>query len=486
MMKRRTFIKSVGALGFTASLPAMFSSELIRRAAAAPALNEVYFMAPSVMPQVINVFLYGGPSELAGNLTNIEDINGNSQNPYPADLLRAIMDEEGKITPNGFWSDAGGEAMEDMLASGDMSIYRTVYRRKHNSRAHRPSIFSCLTGNLDINSSPGMGTTLAAVLYKNQNVLGKPIEEFVLPFVSFEGASTAFLSGAGNPLPLAIRSISLDRRFNNPYFRSGNAQFNTALDNLAAQMSTGADTRYANAFAGFRTRQDLEQRIGGFALTLNDTGSLPLLPVGDVDAGDNGRLRYPDTRYTDRIKAAVTLAIANPDSLFIAVGGGIGGWDDHDSAIERYTDRMQALMTTLRAATKHIKYATRPGGGSTGNIIINVFGDFGRNVNLNNSMGWDHGNNQNFYTFGGADLRPAGALGKIVGKTERFGSSKKNRQFTRPVADSYEFEPTAIAATMYSWFGVQNPEVLTRDAKYSLQGETAIDETEPGEAPMFP
>ena len=483
-MKRRTFIKSVGALGFTASLPTLFSSEsLIKQVAAAPALDDVNFVAPPVMPQVINVFLYGGPSELAGNLTNIDDINGNSQNSYPGSLLRPTTDENGRITRNGFWSDAGGEAMEDMLASGDMSIYRTVYRRKNNTRAHRPSIFSCLTGNLDIDNSPGMGTTLAAVLYKNRASLSKPIEQMVLPFVSFEGASTAFISDPNNPLPLAMRSISLDQKFDNPYSRGSN-EFGTALENLAAQMSVGADTRYAKAYAGFKTRQSLEQLIDGFATEL-DSGSLPQLPEGDVDAGDDGRLQYPNTRYTDRIKAAVTLAIANPDSLFITVGGGLGGWDDHNSAVDEYTDRMQALMTTLRAATKHIRYATRPGGGSTGNIIINVFGDFGRNVNLNNSMGWDHGNNQNLYTFGGADLRPAGALGKVVGKTERFGSSKQNRQFTRPTDDSYEFEPTAIAATVYKYFGVQNPEVLTRDAQYSPQGETAINESAAGEPPMF-
>ncbi len=484
-MKRRTFIKSVGALGFTASLPAMFSNEsLIKQVSAAPALNEVNFVAPQVMPQVINVFLYGGPSELAGNLTNIDDINGNSQNPYPGNLLRATTEENGRITRNGLWSDAGGDAMEDMLASGDMTIYRTVNRRRNNTRAHRPSIFSCLTGNLDIDNSPGMGTTLAAVLYKNRASLNKPIDQFVLPFVSFEGASTAFISDPNNPLPLGMRSISLDQRFDNPYSR-GNNRFDEALEKLAAQMSVGADTRYEKAFAGFKTRRELEQLIDGFSTTLNDSASLPVLPEGDVDAGDDGRLQYPNTRYTDRIKAAVTLAIANPDSLFITVGGGLGGWDDHNSAIEEYTGRMQALMTTLRAATKHIKYGTRPGGGSTGNIIINVFGDFGRNVNLNNSMGWDHGNNQNLYTFGGADLRPANALGKIVGKTERFGSSKQNRQFTRPTDDSYEFEPTAIAATVYSYFGVQNPEVLTRDSRYSLQGETAIDETVAGEPPMF-
>ncbi len=482
-MRRRAFIKSLGALGAATGVPALFSGESpIRRASASPLLERVEFSPPPVLPQVINLFLYGGPSELAGNLTNIEDIAANSQNPYPPTLLRRLGDDDGRITRNGFWSDAGGNAMEDMLASGDMTIYRTVYRRHNNTRAHRPSIFSCLTGNLDIDNSPGMGTTLAAVLYRNSRLLGKPIEEMVLPFVSFEGDSTAYLSDPANPLPLELRSVSLDQRFDNPYTRSGD-NFGTELEALVRRMSGEAATRYAKAHAAFETRRKLEGLVEGFANDLNDGATLPLLPEGDVDAGEDGRLRYPDTRYTARIRAAVTLAIANPDSLFITVGGGIGGWDDHNSAIEEYTRRMQDLMLTLRAATKHIRYALPQE--RAGRIAINVFGDFGRNVNLNNSMGWDHGNNQNLYTFGGAALRPAGALGKVVGKTERFGDSRQNRQFTRPTADSYEFEPTAIASTLYSWFGVQNPEVLTRDSRYSRDGERPIDETVAGEPPLF-
>ncbi len=484
-MKRRTFVKSIGALGVTASLPLVFSGEsLIRKASAAPALGDVSFVAPPVMPQIINVFLYGGPSELAGNLTNIEDINGNSQNPYPEGLLRPSTEEGGKITRNGLWSDAGGTAMEAMLASGDMSIYRTVNRRKKNTRAHRPSIFSCLTGSLDIDNSPGMGTTLAAILYKNQEQLSRPLEEYILPFVSFEGESTAFLRNPNYPLPLDLQAVSLDRRFRNPYSRNGHDRFDEVLENLVSQMNAQSRSRFSKVFHGFETRRKLEALVDRFSEQLDDD-ALPLLPAGDVDARSDGRLRYPVNRYTSRIRAAATLAIANPETLFISVGGGIGGWDDHDSAIDRYTARMEELMVTLRAAVKHIKYASRPDGGSTGNIIINVFGDFGRNVNLNNSLGWDHGNNQNFYTLGGSDIRPAGALGKIVGRTERYGDSKQNRQYTRPVEGSYEFEPVAIAATMYAYFGVQNPEVLTGDTEYYPQGVSKIDETRPGEDPMF-
>lgn len=60
VMKRRTFIKSAGALGAAAGMPVMFSNDsLIKQAAAVPLLNEVDFVAPQVMPQVINIFLCG-------------------------------------------------------------------------------------------------------------------------------------------------------------------------------------------------------------------------------------------------------------------------------------------------------------------------------------------------------------------------------------------------------------------------------------------
>ena len=47
----------------------------------------------------------------------------------------------GQITPNGFWKDAGGLAMEEMLGTSDLSVYRTINRRKANTRAHRNRIY---------------------------------------------------------------------------------------------------------------------------------------------------------------------------------------------------------------------------------------------------------------------------------------------------------------------------------------------------------
>jgi len=93
---------------------------------------------------------------------------------------------------------------------------------------------------------------------------------------------------------------------------------------------------------------------------------------------------------------------------------------------------------------------------------------------LNDSRGWDHGNCQNLYTVGAATgtagSLPGRELGKIVGETELGVEISKSRLYTKPTESSYQCEPFAIAASVYKYFGVQNPEVLTG-------GYAAIDET---------
>jgi len=509
-MKRRGFIKSMGALGLVSSVPSFFKNDyFVKQASAAPRILDANmdlsgFTGGQRLPQVINIFLYGGPSELAGNLTNIDDINMNSQNPYPSRLLAG--DKSG-VTTNEFWGSrvvngntgdlndqgAGGYIMEDMLRTQDMSIYRTINRRKNNTRAHRPSVFSSQKGNLDIEMSGGVGSTLAGVLIENSGQLnghsaigGKQLNEMLLPFVSFEGSSTAFAPDSDYTIQnTQFKGISLDTNFNNPFTRAvGVAGASSAdLDALVAKVTGSNATRFKKVDDAFVSRELLEVELANVSNV-----TMPTV-VGAEDIGPNneyvdgaGLLVYPNNRYTERVRAAVSLAINNPDSLYITVGGGLGGWDDHDNSIVSYEDRMRDLMDTLRAAMKQIRHSTRPGVHSaipTDNIIINVHGDFGRNVNLNNSQGWDHGNNQNLYTFGGSAIRQGGinALGNVVGETERFGDSGQNRQFTRPTSSSYEIEPMSIASTVYSYFGVQNPEVLTSDPQMNPGGDPAINET---------
>jgi len=696
-MKRRDFMKAMGALGMTTVAPSLFTDkDFLSSVQAAPDIQNANVTITNRTPQVINIFLYGGASELAGNLSNIADLNIQSQSKYAGPtalnpVFTAAYDEVfaqnnpnadvGQRTPNNFWANAGGIIMEDMLYEGDMAIYRTCNRKKNNTRAHRPSIFSGQKGTLDIDSAPGLGTTLASVIAANPTPFRSAfnvasLEELVMPMVSFEGESTTFAPdpNASTPIPLALKPVGLSANFDNPYRRGNPPSNEAALDALvnskmkanptAVEGEAGFDEltsnygeRYKKVSESFINHTKLATKVQRFNNLIIDDTTLPLLPENDPDGsnpdfdldlfdrftnavingagytGDhqdppvaldpfgNGlnvqwidrteidpttglqvfvidpdtglpfrdkfyvdlnnvlitnpdgtpldsitemdndprfvggpganRLVYPqNNRFAELLRAAVTLCIHNPDTKLAMVGSpGLGGWDDHNSAMSSYETRMQTLMSAVRAAVKHIKYAKDDTAviadrgpnpeNDTSNIIINIFTDFGRNANLNNSQGWDHGNNQNFYTFGGRPLvrlnpalgeytlsaaeqavdsdptktlvlpvknfdtltpaqqaarggepvaaevvRPPGALGKIVGETTIFGTPGANRWFTKPAEDtdivgsssynafaypdgsvstSYEFEPQAIASTIYKWFGVSNPEVLTKN-----------------------
>lgn len=486
-MKRRDFLKTVSALSASKALPVGFGLGALAQQAHAdsPNYSAVNVTAPTVMPQVINIFMYGGASELAGNLSNIQDINVNSVNDYSANnafratILEPATDNDpnnrsrfndGQITANNFWKEAGGTHMEDMLAAGDMAVYRTICKRKRPTRSHRESIFMSHKGTLDIENSPGIGSRLALMMQNNAEEYrtaeladGEQVGDLsslVLPFVSFEGDTQTYAPDPNNTIPIYLRGLTMDDNFNNPYQRGSMGASETAINDLLATRDAEINsnsTKYEKAFNAFKDREQLETSMNNLS-SVNSAGALGVT--------------YPGGTFSDQIEAAVTLALHNPHSLYIALGTpGLGGWDHHNNGVDRYPDRMNELMEAVKAGMAHIKAAeagittiqsrTRT---ITNNIVINIYGDFGRLVNLNNSMGWDHANNQNLYTFGGAGVRPpkeAAALGTIVGTTERQGTSKTNNQYTMPTADSPEFEPMSIASSIYGYFGATNPEVLT-------------------------
>jgi len=551
-MNKRTFLKSVAALGGSALLPSSMNPlSMYKTASAAVDYSGATVVAPAVMPQVINIHLYGGPSELSGNLTNMFDpvdgIEANSQNSYVTAFGNRIMtlDDDGTadngfITRNGFWrgtpnnnnafldnNGAGGRAMQFMVDNNYMSVYRTLMKRLDGTRSHRESLLQSFKGSLDIEASAGVGTKLAATLFQHRstfenttvladgNPLGDLVNDLLLPFVSFEGDTRAFQQDPDFQIPLLYRGLTLDQNFNNPYTRNSNNN-NAALEALLLQTGTrvSADEynkiRYAAAGNSFDLRGFMEDNIDDIADANNAT--LPIV-TEQVDADSvgvalNAPLQYPTNQYTSRIRAAVTLALINPGSLYISVGGGLGGWDDHNNGIDNYRNRMNDLFEVMKAAMLHIKYSDQlmPGavqtlgipnvlnsGGprTTNNIVINMSGDFGRRVNLNGNQGWDHGNNQNLFTFGGAGVTSAAnennvrELGKVVGRTVRVGQGGTNNQVTEPAPGSYETEPMSVASTVFSYFGVQNPELLTADEELNPAGVPAIDETQAGEPDLI-
>lgn len=558
-MNKRNFLKSIAALGGSALLPSSVNPlAMYKTASAAVNYSGATVVAPTVMPQVINIFLYGGPSELSGNLSNIVDINNNSQNPYNVNTafganivnFDTLGDgSTGFITKNGFWrgnkrtdapnthldsNGAGGRAMQYMLDKNHMSVYRTLMKRLDGTRSHRESLLQSFKGSLDIEGSPGVGTRIAATLFQHRALFenntslagdgqfGDLVNDLLLPFVSFEGDTRAYQQDPDFQIPLLLRGLTLDENFQNPYSRCradsnpcSPVSYDAVIEDLLLKTGVKISPEKYNALGypdvenSSDLRTFLESEINGIQLA--NGADLPIIDPADPDAADDAaslglgdpslgvvRVAYPGNgnNYTARVRAAVTLALKNPGSLYITVGGGLGGWDDHNNGIDDYRNRMNDLMEVMKAAVLHIKYAdaskntgtfttlkgnARP----TDNIVMNICGDFGRRVNLNGNQGWDHGNNQNLFTFGGAGVRAPGAaaLGKVVGKTVRVGDPGTNNQVTEPAQGSYEAEPMSVASTVFSYFGVQNPQVLTADDELNPLGVPAIDETQTAELP---
>ena len=508
-MNRRKFLKTMSAASASVFIPSSLNlTSLYKSANAAVDYAGATITPPAVMPQIINIFLYGGPSELAGNLTNIVDIENNSQNSYEAAFNGITMPTSGGglITPNGFWSGAGGDEMEFLLNPGVgtapyMTVYRTLMKRKDGTRSHRESILMSLKGSLDIETSAGVGTRMAALMYQNraayEGVSGLAdgttitrVEDMLLPFVSFESDSRIYSPDPEFTIPLLLRGTTLDDDFDNPFTRNSNTNA-TVMDALVDKVTTAAErARYAGVVSAFELRNFLENKIADLD-TANNAALLPLTDPNDIAAnGADPVFTYPNNGFGNTVRAAVTLAIENPSTMFISLGGALGGWDDHNNGVDRYPGRMTNVMQTLQAAMWQIKTSagkTIAGGATrttTDNIVINVFGDFGRRVNLNNSQGWDHGNNQNLFSLGGSGVvsaanagQPTRTLGKIVGTTVRVGPSGTNNQVTEPAPGSYEFEPMSVASSFYSYLGVQNPDIITADPDMNPTGDPAIDET---------
>ncbi|BDY11716.1 hypothetical protein HCR_00280 [Hydrogenimonas cancrithermarum] len=435
---RRDFLKGVGALGISSIFPLSLRSAGLDYESIAFD-SGVYERNDA---QTIIVYLYGGPSELAGNMTNIEAISQMSQNPYPLDDERYI-----KLTKDDFWGNAGGYAMQRMLESGDMNLFRTCYRTVDDTKAHGECTSQAQRGK-ETAGGAGIVANLASILY-HKGVVSEPsgTDDIgkSIPFVTMEGESTFFTEDELNLDPF-LKPVAFGSGSDNPYRRGGgyerhllNRETNTTLGSYFDSLSQRY-SREGKIKESFERRVTLEK----FANEINEIE----LPEG---------IDYPENNvFGSRLKTAMNLLIHNEHTKVVSMGSpGLGGWDDHSNAIDRYTRRMTDLMEAIETAMAHMKAVGKS------NINIVVFGEFGRNVNYNNSLGWDHGNNQNVYWFGGGDYM--NRLG-IVGETEVTGSG--TRLYTRPKnfgtsGASYHFQVFSVAATIYRLYGIQNPEILT-------------------------
>lgn len=442
-MNRRTFLKGVGALG----VASVFPFTLRARDLDYDSINFDPSIYENNNAQTIIIYLYGGPSELGGNLTNIEEINNLSQNRYPLG-----DDNHMRITADNLWGNAGGDAMQRMLDNNDMNLFRTCYRTVDNLKAHGECTSQAQRGK-DTDGGAGIIANLASILYQKGVISEPDADDEIgksLPFVTMEGESTFFFEDDLDLQPF-LKPAAVASGSNNPYKRGGNATWyehrildkennitiGDRFDALADQFNPEGKIKES-----FERRSLLERFV--------DELNAVELPEGVI---------YPSNNvFADRLKTAMNLLITNPHTKVVSMGSpGLGGWDDHSNALDKYTLRMTRLMEAIEAAVTHMQASGRR------NINIVIFGEFGRNANYNNSLGWDHGNNQNVYWIGGYDYM--NRLG-IVGETEVTGLAP--RIFTRPknfgnVNESYHFQVFSIAATIYRMYGITNPETLTHN-----------------------
>ena len=401
--------------------------------------------------QTIIVNMYGGASQLAGNITNIDEIEQHSQNSYS--YFRSISKTE-----NGCWKEAGGDYMEKLLANGDMTLYRCCYsaiREKNNNKSHGLCSEQNQKGSFDTNGG-GIVTNIAEILDSNGAIDSKT----VMPFVTLDGDSN-FFAPLNRPLKSYLKATTIDENLDNPYKRARwsvrewfyytrqerehehyndtdenggfDPKFSIDMDALAQRHNPNGKIK--NAFA---KRADLEHFIDEIAKEQTP------------DLGENS---YPDNKFSKKIETAIKLLHKNPDTKIVTLGtGGLGGWDDHSNARD-YVTRMEGLFATLHSAMAHLKAV-----GKDGKINIMVFAEFGRNVNLNSANGWDHGNLQNLYVLGGKDYFSHKG---VVGETIVDVTGSLNRLWLKPKQGTYWFEPISIASTLYKLYGIENPEVLT-------------------------
>lgn len=426
-MNRRQFLKLSMYTGCSCLVPGF-----ARTGKAAP-IDDVLFN-PSVysanQPQTIMVFLYGGSSELGGNFTNYDAFKDLSQNSY----VTHFGGDNLAMTSNGFWATAGGEIMESMLSAGDLSVLRTCFsqvRWDNDNRSHGSCVAQNQRGSFN-EDGPGIFANLSRILEQN-NIID---ENTKLPFLTMEGDSAFYATGdyLRNPIlePISINE-NLDNPFHRDWVRWESEAYYEAMDTLARLLNPEGKIRDA-----FEKREEMDAFI-------EEIKSIPDPDLG-VDA-------YEDNGFANKMKTAIKILDYNPETRIVSLGtDGLGGWDDHNDA-ENYMGRMQELFQALKSGMAHIRQL-----GKQGPINIIVWGDFGRGVNLNSANGWDHGNLQNVFVLGGT--RYFSNVG-VVGETVLENTGDVNRLFLRPEASSYWFEPSSVAATIYSIYGVTNPEVLT-------------------------
>ncbi len=408
-MKRRDFFKMMAGMGALSLLPSNSYANSID-------FSQVNFATPDNDAQTIILFLYGGASQLVGNMTNFEEIESKSLVSY-----KTYFDSTSRIakTANGFWEFAGGNYLEDLLNTGDMTLFRTCYsqvREDANNKAHGICVAQNQKGTFDQDNltSGGVITNIAKVLEDN----GVIDQNTLMPFISMEGDSNFYAEGVVKPSNF-LRAVSIDEKFDNPYDMFNWSELKQSL--------YCSDAERANGTCG-KQLPSIDANMANLAQNINRDGKIKdafsrinSLSAFIQDVKDNtsvpSSVSYPyANEFGDKLQAAIRILDRNPDTKIITMGnGGLGGWDHHENAY-KFIEKSRLLFSALKSAVEHLRAINK-----IGKINIMVFSEFGRNVNLNSANGWDHGNLQNVYIFGGTNyFSHQGVVGETRIETSIF------------------------------------------------------------------
>lgn len=418
-MNRRTFLKGTTLFGSSLVLPTtqLFAADENSEAFSQVKFSETLFN--DYNSQSIVIFLYGGSSELAGNLSNYDDINRLSENSYPSI----------EITEHGFWQEAGGDVMEELLAAGNMSIVRTMNRVVNNTRSHGLQQMENMKGSTDIEKA-GFFRDILEVLHQN----GQVTSESIIPAITL---SESVIYSNGNLVPKAVLNpVTVGGNLENPYDFGENSHVKEHMtDKFNALLQASNSKSRTNSYLTKLSEQFFKrEELNSFMTSISEK----TLPV-----------TFPDTTIGDYMSSTLKLMLNNSDTKLAFVNYP-GSWDDHSNAVRDYRNRFSALMDAIKSSVDTLKAVENK------TVNIWVMTEFGRNVNLNDSGGWDHGNQFNLMLFSNSDKFK---MGQVIGETEVF-SSGGNRLYTRPKEGSVSYEPYSIASTLYKVFGIENPEAI--------------------------
>ena len=230
-MKRRDFIKLSLAAGSAVLLPTFSYGAILD-------VNAINFSSATYndnAAQTIIIFMYGGASQLSGNISNLAEIDQHSQNSH-ADYFRGTTP-----TANGCWQEAGGVHMEELIAAGDMTLYRTCYsqeREDARNKAHGVCTEQNQKGTYDADGG-GIVANIAAILQAKGVVNANTL----MPFVTMEGESTFYLEG-NTALPGYLKPVGINENFDNPYDRNVNRWLHCTQAERDNNSCTDGDSGY--------------------------------------------------------------------------------------------------------------------------------------------------------------------------------------------------------------------------------------------------